>query len=154
MFDRRHARLSSWHRFHLGPKQVRTLRGIRPGRIYRSQNKNMEKSLILALSKPFQDDNGKWWFEYTIWPGPGRLCKMSCADYSIVPYSNGIWNNYWALFRTRWRPRTKEELAEIRSRLGQESSLSSNYRNPHLGLASLGGFLFYLTQREKLENMN
>ncbi len=115
--------LDTIDRPHWGPKQVRKL-SVKPGHIYEvlvtdpSHERVIGRSLLLALSKPAQNDKGDWWFECTCWPEPYRLEGEFCSGLSIVPHpATDRWNNIRVLLRTRIRSRTEEELADIRAQL-------------------------------------
>lgn len=113
----------SFERPHRGSQQVRKLSIVRPGIyevwVFNLNGEVVRRSLILILSKPFQDTNGAWQFEYTDWPRTRCLKRALCSDMGIVSYSHDLWNITNALFRTRERHLTDEELAKVRARLGK-----------------------------------
>lgn len=80
---------------HFGPRQIRSLRGLWPGKKVVDVDVSESKQCILTWW-PFQE-NGIWqirlkcysgmlkeWFEETV----------SLRDHNIFPYDNGLWNKH------------------------------------------------------------
>lgn len=74
---------------HFGPKQVRTLKGVKPGHFYYERRKGSKKNLIVALSHPLLIDGEQcfWFAEWPLLTDAGLTPKdlITCAQLSITP---------------------------------------------------------------------
>lgn len=74
------------------PGQVRELSQIVPGQTYVAVNKDDGNSEIVAVTAPYQDEKGRWWFDYHYSYDESYVTTASLADRSVVPYEEGGWN--------------------------------------------------------------
>lgn len=91
-------------RKHFGPKQVRTLRGLKIGTVlYECSNfgKKTTRVLVKITGEPYRnhigtivdcersDDGGKTW----------EPSLIGLGDHNVVPYQSGAWNQFYWLER-------------------------------------------------------
>lgn len=81
---------------HFGSKQVRTLRGIKRGRIFFEKDGELMSLLIKISREPYQEKDGSWWVMCShsydhgkTWSGNQTL---SLQDHNLFPYEGGVWN--------------------------------------------------------------
>jgi len=82
---------------YFGPKQVRTLKGIKPGRMLLGKMHGKPFHFIFIVrGKPFQDDNGNWFVPVSrksvTEKGRWYSLEISLSDYGVIPYKNGQWH--------------------------------------------------------------
>jgi len=100
---------------YFGPRQVRTLRSIKPGLILKCVH-SLGSEVILVLSDPYEFNSGLC-FDYAYYPLKYRFVETaSCADRGIVPYVGGYWNRNH-LLRTGRKKLTSKEVKAIRANL-------------------------------------
>jgi len=92
-----------------GKKQVRSLRGVKPGTIlvHLYTGKFPSKETILVIQEPFKDNKGTWWFDGIVLCGEskGNMERYSLADCSVVLNMDStgktcFWNPFNYLLRT------------------------------------------------------
>ena len=87
--------LADRSRPNFGQKQVRFLCQLQVGKRYISVFKSYRDLPFVVLEPPRRLENGKWWIKIRREFGYEELfndLSISLADYSIVPYENGKWN--------------------------------------------------------------
>ena len=81
----------STHRPNFGRKQVRSLRGIKPGLVLIKKPDNVH---ILVIDKPSHDEtSNRWKVEVcTCDLTDNKEYTVSLSDFGVVPYPNGLWD--------------------------------------------------------------
>lgn len=102
-----------------GPRQVRTLGGVKPGNIFIAVSRDGSRSQILILSESFQEE-GNWrcWVCHI----PHRTKrKIFLADYGAVPYTERLlWNRTNYLLRIGRRRMSPEDIDSFLREEGKE----------------------------------
>lgn len=78
---------------YFGPKQVRTLKSIKPGLLLFERTSGYQ---IKIEGTPFQDGDKHWWVKASMKfnehaAGWSKNHMISLAGHSVVPYTNGSW---------------------------------------------------------------
>ncbi|MHA1829178.1 MAG: hypothetical protein ACTSX6_11090 [Candidatus Heimdallarchaeaceae archaeon] len=131
-------RFPTEERPNFGPRQVRTLEGIKPGNIFKKVGLagTGSESLILIISEPFpkiigDDKLPSMRFEYLVLRGcmKGWLDGAFAADKSVIPYLPGnVWNNSNYLLRTGRKRLTEKQIAEKISKYFTKDSIDCRKR--------------------------
>lgn len=106
---------------YFGPKQVRTLRGIKLGGHYDWAHNGEVFWRYLVVSEPWQDEDGDWWIDTIQWDEDeadwsGYIEPHCLADHGVVPYEGDIknYNPVSALLRTGEKRMPLEEVEELK----------------------------------------
>jgi len=102
----------------VGGRQVRTLRSLKPGRMFIWFNKTFGASgWYEVLSEPHQEKNGSWRMKVSSIDEHGEIRftkEVDLADYNVVPSKWNGWDSFNCLLRTeaktsKFLERTKTE---------------------------------------------
>lgn len=92
-----------------GPKQVRTLKGVKPGHFYYECNRKIKKNLIVALSHPLliENEHSFWFVEWPLMNDAGFNPRnlMECSQLSIVPLAKKREGEKNYFHQTNWLER-------------------------------------------------
>ena len=108
---------SGLQRPNFGPKQVRTLRGIKPGNILIQCNSihNFKRKLLI-LSEPYSDRKNSredaLWYDYIDLNG-STVQSGSVLDVGVLPYNTGKWNPTNCLLRTGKKRLSTKQIAKM-----------------------------------------